>query len=290
MLRVLTTAAITASMLVTARMMTVRPCPLLQHKKLTNTKREKIEGRKNHHQNLHHQIHRIFPLQNNQSRKVILLKATDFKSYLTLSHKWELPGEIAGYVNHRFECFIQEKDVEENLLVLQPVLENVRGVKKLGDFVKPIIGQSAQQKILDVLEALSRLWKGLDIKNAQDNTVPVPVEDHIRLFEQTVLLLGQASNSTLYIRRLRILETLIKDPKKAKNILKEKADLLEKSDQNLFGKKFRSHVVETERSIKRKLKVFLVETVALLLLQKRPFGQALHRTATNRRWRAILLR
>ena len=98
-------------------------------------------------------------------------------------------------------------------------------------------------------------WKWLeDIKNAPD--VPVPVEDHIKLIEQTVLLLGQASNSILYSRRLQILKTLTKDPKKAKNILKEKADLLQKGDQNLFGKKFRSYINETERSKKRKLEIF----------------------------------
>ena len=27
------------------------------------------------------------------------------------SQKWELPGEIADYVSHQFECFIPEKDV-----------------------------------------------------------------------------------------------------------------------------------------------------------------------------------
>ena len=52
------------------------------------------------------------------------------------SHKWELPGEMADYVNHQFECFIPEKDVEENLLVLQPVPENVRGVKSFLRFCK----------------------------------------------------------------------------------------------------------------------------------------------------------
>ena len=55
---------------------------LLQHKKLRNTKREKI--RENYHQNHRHQVQGILPLQRNQSRKVILLKATDFKSYLNL--------------------------------------------------------------------------------------------------------------------------------------------------------------------------------------------------------------
>ena len=56
-----------------------------------------------------------------------------------------------------------------------------------------------QQKILDVLGPLPRLWKGLeDIRSAPDDTVLMPVEDHIKLTEQTVLLLGQASNSMFY--------------------------------------------------------------------------------------------
>ena len=51
---------------------------------------------------------------------------------------------MADYVNHQFDYLIPEKDVEENLLILQPLPENVRGVKKLRDFVKSIMGQSAQ--------------------------------------------------------------------------------------------------------------------------------------------------
>ena len=43
---------------------------------------------------------------------------------------------MTDYVNHQFKYFIPEKDAEENLLLLQPVPENVRGVKKLDNFVK----------------------------------------------------------------------------------------------------------------------------------------------------------
>ena len=139
---------------------------------------------------------------------------------------------MADYANHQFESFISEKNAEENILILQHVPENFRGVKKLDDFVKFIMKQSAQVlnqnatmekfqlKILDVLWSLSRFWKGLeDIKNAPDFTVSVLVEDHINLVEQTLLLLGQASNSILYSQRLQISKTLIKD-QKAKSILK----------------------------------------------------------------------
>ena len=113
------------------------------------------------------------------------------------------PGEMADYVNHQLECFIPEKDVEENLLILKTVSEFVSGVKNLDGFVKSIIGQSTRNHDLDVLGPRSRLWKGFgDIKNAPHDTVPVAVEGHIKLIEQTLLLLGQALNSILFSRRL----------------------------------------------------------------------------------------
>ena len=108
-----------------------------------------------------------------------------------------LPGEIADYANHQFECFIPEKDVGEYLLILQPAPENIRVVKKLDDFAKTIIMQSAQflnqdtniekfqQKILHVLWPVSRLWERLDdISNAPDDIVSVHLKDHIMLIKQ----------------------------------------------------------------------------------------------------------
>ena len=96
-----------------------------------------------------------------------------------------------------FECFIQEKDVGEYLLILQPAPENIRGVKKLDDFAKSIITQSAQflnqdtniekfqQKLLDVLGPFSRLWERLDdINNAPDDIVSAHLKDHITLIKQ----------------------------------------------------------------------------------------------------------
>ena len=53
--------------------------------------------------------------------------------------------------------------------------------------------------------------------------------------------------------------------------MKEKADLLQKGHQNLFGKKFRSHVVETERSKKRTLEIFSGESRSTPPPAKKPF-------------------
>ena len=63
----------------TARMMIIKLCSLLQHKKLRNTKREKIKGRGKHHQNIGHLIQGILLQKKNQSKNVILPKAIDFK-------------------------------------------------------------------------------------------------------------------------------------------------------------------------------------------------------------------
>ena len=175
-----------------------------------------MKERQKHYQNVRHQIQRVFPTQEIQSRKSHRAKSHRFQIISkSKSHKREFPGELAGYVNHQFECLIPEKDVKENLLILQPV-----PIKKLDDFVKFIIGQSAQvlnqfatmekfqKKIVDVISRLSSLWKSIeDIKNAPNDTVPVLAENHIKLIEQTVLRLGQASNSVL------ISKTLLKDPK-----------------------------------------------------------------------------
>ena len=76
------------------------------------------------------------------------------------------------------------------------------------------------------------------------------------MIEQTTLLLGQTSLSTSHSHRLNILKTLVKDLRKAKTLLKEKTALLEEDEDNLFGKKFRLHIIEIERSKKKSLGVF----------------------------------
>ena len=90
--------------------------------------------------------------------------------------------------------------------------------------------EKLQLKLRDVMGPLSRLWKGLeDIKQAgPKETVSVPTEKYIILVEQSVLLLVQVSYTIIYGGRLNILKPPIKDPKKAKHILKEKTCLLQK--------------------------------------------------------------
>lgn len=38
---------------------------------------------------------------------------------------------MTDYASPQFECFTPEKDAEENLVIIQPIPENVRSVKKI---------------------------------------------------------------------------------------------------------------------------------------------------------------
>ena len=88
---------------------------------------------------------------------------------------------------------------------------------------------------------LSQLCKGLeDVRNESSEAVEVRVDTFATLIEQTTLLLGQASLSVSYVRRLNILKTLLKDPCKSKRLLKEKTTLLQEDEGHLFGKNISS--------------------------------------------------
>ena len=182
--------------------------------------------------------------------------------------KWNLSSSKADYANLHFKNYIPDKDIDEKILMENPVSSNLQEVPVLDDFVKTLlVSQTAistdqqmekfQENILLGMGPLSRLWEGLeDVRNESSEAVEVPVDTFATVIELTTLLLGQASLSISYTSRLNILKTLLKHPCKAKTLLKEKTALFQKSESHLFGKKFLSHIFKTGRSKKQSLKVF----------------------------------
>ena len=64
-------------------------------------------------------------------------------------------------------------------------------------------------------------------------------QEKASLFEQTILLVGQVFNSLAYQRRLNVLNTLIDNNVKVKEMLKEPMlNLHAKDNDYLFGEKF----------------------------------------------------
>ena len=200
-------------------------------------------------------------------------------------HKWSLPLEMAVYANDHFKIYIPEKEIGEEVLTKNPVPSNLQDVLRLDDFAKNLLASQRsgghlsadsqmerfQDKVHHVMGPLSRIWKGLeDIQNSTSEAVEVPVDDFVELIQQATLLLGQASLSITYTRRLNILKQILKDPRKAKSLLKEQSEVLQESDGHLFGKKFRTFILDSERLKKQSLEVF--KNAA----PKQPFRQSPH--------------
>ena len=124
--------------------------------------------------------------------------------------------------------------MNEKILMENQVPSNLQEVPVLDDCVKTMLVLQTvitidsqmgkfQEKILQVMGPLIRLCMGLeDVRNESSEAVEVPVDTFASLIEQTTLLLGQASLSISYARRLNTLKALPKDPCKAKKLLKEK--------------------------------------------------------------------
>ena len=191
----------------------------------------------------------------------VILKGEEFK--------WSLPSSMVEYVNHHFNTNIPDKDNEEQLLTENPVPSNPQQLKPLDNLIRSLLLPSQtvttsdcqmerfQGKILDVMGPLSRLWKGLeDLRKASsDEAVEISVDKFVTIVEQVILLLGQVSLSLSYTRPLNILKMITNDLRKAEAVLKKK-NILKESETHLFGKKFRSHIVEIEKSRKKSLEAF----------------------------------
>ena len=177
---------------------------------------------------------------------------------------------MVEYVNHNFNANIPDKDIEEQLLTENPVPSNPQQLQPLDNLIRSLLLPSQtvttsdcqmerfQRKILDVMGPLSRLWKGLeDLRKASsDEAVEISVDKFVTIVEQVILLLGQVSLSLPYTRPLNILKMITNDLRKAEAMLKKNENILRESETHVFGKKFRSHIMEIEKSRKKSLEAF----------------------------------
>ena len=149
--------------------------------------------------------------------------------------KWLLPEKMAGYVNDHFQTLLPEKGVHDSILMENPIPSNVDQPQTVDDFIEPLMSKNetvvdlsldkVQQKIVNVMGPLARVWKALaDVKN--DPTLTLSLEEVATNMDKTELLLGQAFQAATYHRRFNALSSVMKDHPKLKETLKEKANLL----------------------------------------------------------------
>ena len=101
-----------------------------------------------------------------------------------------------------------------------------------------------QEKMVSVLARLTKLWSFMEQEReliAPDDEAADGHQEMVSLFEQTILLAGQGLNSVAYQRRLNVLNTLIENNVKVKEILKEPILNLDAIDNDfIFGESLRN--------------------------------------------------
>ena len=172
------------------------------------------------------------------------------------SKGWDLSSGLPSYLNKYMSIHVSEKDIRERTLQNNPVPRNVKVYQRLDEYIKELLLENKksstlyhekilkgiQEKIVSVLAPLTQLWSFMEEEReliSPDDEASDGHQEIASLFEQTILLVGQAFNSVAYQRRLNVLNTLIDNSVNVKEILKEPMLNLDTIDNDyLFGEKF----------------------------------------------------
>ena len=183
---------------------------------------------------------------------------------------------MAKCTNDYFKKFIPEKDLQERILTENPVPLNLHPPRKMDELMRDLIFEKRagslevaadsnlvklQQKLLDVMEPLSKIWTIVEkASNSSFEPVEFLLPEIPTNLDQTVMLLGQAFNNISYARRLKALNQITGDPRKTKQLLKEKNEIFVEETQFLFGERFESDIVRIAKSKQKSKEVFSAMT------------------------------
>ena len=95
----------------------------------------------------------------------------------------------------------------------------------------------------------------MGVDSMKDST-PTEVDLHglTQALKQTIVLVGQGIQNITYHRRMKILNTLLKDTSKATHTVKENEELLNTDDNTLFGRKSKTDLrKKASRSLSKDL-------------------------------------
>ena len=118
---------------------------------------------------------------------------------------------MVEHANTHFETYVKEANLKQQILMENPVPDNLDQVKKLDDFVRGILKDKRKHFDMGVTfeKIQSKLWMLVE-KAGRSKEKQIPIDlDNIRAYiEKTVLLLGQTSNYITCFRKYNILAAL----------------------------------------------------------------------------------
>ena len=197
---------------------------------------------------------------------------------------------MASYANDNSEKYISEKDVKEAILMKTLKPENLDPVENLDDYLQELLKrkkrpqdividntlEKVQDKVLDIMGPLSKLWVMIEqVNSGSGSSSTVEMDAVLELLEKTVLLIGQCNNTITYKRRKNVLLGVTgTSSSQVASMLKEKAAFLQKHDQAHFPKDFRDHLTGSLKAKKQSIEA--IAEIVNLPRERGPFKCAPH--------------
>ena len=116
-----------------------------------------------------------------------------------------------------------------------------------------------QQRIAFVYGPLTKIWTAMEAEKESylaEEGEANPLFEMSKLFDQVVLLLGQAMNSCSYIRRFNVLMSFVGDKKRVESMLKDNATAFSDACNMLFGSKYEELVAKSLSSKNKSKELF----------------------------------
>ena len=182
------------------------------------------------------------PLSNNNKRSMTLVDTENnsageddfrplkrFQTCRSLSqYEWGLSKDMLSYIVKQFNSFISDAELEDSILKYNSIPSNVPLPATLDKFLKGILEknhkysqmqedkllQKMQQKILNVLGLLSKIWQKTKYSTqCKTDRVEIDLSEFKEPTEQPITMLWQVFNNMTYNRRLSVLNALMKEHK-----------------------------------------------------------------------------
>ena len=155
---------------------------------------------------------------------------------------------MLSYILKQFHSFIPDAKLEDSILKYNPTPSNVpppfppwwilervlEENHKYSQMQEEKLLQKMQQKVLDVLGPMSKIWQKIeDSTQCRTDRVEIDLCGFKELTEQSITKLGQVFNNITFNRRLSALNALLKKHK-SKLMLKLAASIFSESYKKFF--------------------------------------------------------
>ena len=186
---------------------------------------------------------------------------------------WNLDPVLAEYNKKYIDNFVSNQTLINEIMSFNPVPEKLKKGKILHPYLRELLAEQDKYICLNMDKTLSNLQKRIAFvygpftkictameaekeSYVADERETNPLFEMSKLFDQVILLLGQAMYLCSYIRGFNVLMFFVGDKKRVKFMLKESATAFSDAENMLFGPKYEEMVAKSLSSKNRSKEFF----------------------------------